>query len=188
MKLLYTLLLALLLSACGTGNNRALPPHNFSITNDSGLFFKNVRQLYYDFQEIPPGSNRYVYRIKSRNHSDRSPLIYPTLMIDWVKEEASILIEPNNYPGIPILLNIKIDCSEKAEVSYAVLDERGKENMLDFALKIYQAIEQGCILSLEIEQEFIPIMQDDMSKEAFRKAMLDYFALVRISPKLNKKK
>lgn len=172
---------ALVLISCNTNNSNRFDnkAFDFSITDDSGLYFKNVRQLYYDFQEIPPGSSRNVYRLKSRYKEDDYPVLYPTIVVDWVNDQASVLIEPNNYPGIPLELNIKINC-EESEEAFIVLDERGKENMLDFANKIYEALVAGCGLSLEIEQEFVPLMESEKSKEAFRKAMLDYYKLVRI--------
>lgn len=181
MKILIKAFVVLFLLGCNTEKVRNLEhdDFNFRITDDTGLFFKNVRQLYYEFQEIPPRSNRYVYRLKSRDKSDGYPGIYPTLMIDLIKSEASILIEPNAYPQMPLRLNVRVDCSE-GEETFVVLDERGRENMLEFANRIYDAIRQGCRLYVEIEQEFVPLLATEESKEAYKKTMEDYYRLVRL--------
>jgi len=181
MKIIKLLFIFLLILSCSPDNRKQLAMEDFSfgITHDSGIFFKNVRQLYYDFQEIPPGSGRYAYRLKNRETSESQAVLYPTIVVDWLNDQATILIEPNNYPGIPLQLHVKINCEESDE-AFIVLDERGKENMLEFANRIYEAIVAGCRLSLETEQEFIPLMESEKSREAFRKTMLDYFNLVRM--------
>jgi hypothetical protein len=181
MKNIKLIFILLLIISCSPDNRKQLTIEDFSfgITHDTGMFFKNVRLLYYDFQEIPPGSGRYAYRFKNRDTSDSQAVLYPTIVVDWLNDEATILIEPNNYPGIPLNLHVKINCEESDE-AFIVLDERGKENMLEFANRIYEAIVAGCILSIEIEQEFIPLLESEKSREAFRKTMLDYFNLVRI--------
>jgi hypothetical protein len=181
MKILRAITLLLLLISCNSDKRKQveLDEFAFKITNDSGLFFKNVRQLYYDFQEIPLGSNRFVYRLKNRSKSDEEPVLYPTIMINWLNDQANILIEVNEYPEIPLTLNVKINCEEKEDI-FIVLDERGRENMLDFANKIYDALIASCNLSLEINQEFIPLMRTEKSRIAFKKTMQDYYALVRL--------
>jgi len=69
---------------------------NFTTTDPSELFFKNVRQLYYEKEEWREAKLN-VYRYKDLNLGEDYPIINPAIVINWYSDEAYILLEPNAF-------------------------------------------------------------------------------------------
>lgn len=149
----------------------------FQMTPDSHLFFKNVRQLYYDVEDRPEAKWR-VYRFSDRQ--ERSPAIHPTIVIDWAKEESYLLLESDDQlANEPFFQVYEHDPQTARKYAYQ-LAERGKENMLEFATKLYEGIMAGHEFTIMINGQAEPFLQEEEARETFRIVMADYYRLIRV--------
>ncbi len=146
----------------------------FKIGADANLFFRNVRQIYYD-RESPDGKWQ-AYRFNERDTSNRQPSVQAVIVIHWIKEEAYLLIEPN-----PILAEEEsISVVVKNQSDTLLLRERGRERMLEFGSKIYEAIQAKKDLIVLSNGKYVPLLKDEKEREAFRITMADYYRLTGI--------
>ncbi|WKZ59437.1 MAG: hypothetical protein QY309_16430 [Cyclobacteriaceae bacterium] len=149
----------------------------FNITPDSHLFFKNVRQLYYDVEDLPEAKWR-VYRFSDRHI--KSPAIHPTIVIDWAKEESYLLLESDEQLANESIFQVyEYDPQTGRKYAYQ-LAERGKENMLEFATKLYEGIMAGHAFTVLVNGKEESILLDEEDRENFRIVMADYYRLIRV--------
>lgn len=167
------------LTACKIDRETAIDRSRFTfnVTSDSHLFFKNVRQLYYDVEDLPEAKWR-VYRFSDRHI--KSPAIYPTIVIDWVKEESYLLLESDEQlANEPLFQVYEYDSQNGRKYAYK-LAERGKENMLEFATKLYEGIMAGHAFTVLVNGKEESILLDEEDRENFRIVMADYYRLIRV--------
>lgn len=177
----YAFFMALLFTGCKLDREKSIDRARFSfkITADSYLFFKNVRQIYYDFNDLKE-AGWHAYRLSNRYRGNDVPVLNPTLVVDWRKDEAYVLIETNAVlADLPALVIYEQSSSSGITYSYT-LAERGKENMLEFATKIYEGIMAENEFTIDVNGVNIPIFQGEEARENFRVAMADYYRLTRI--------
>jgi hypothetical protein len=169
-------LLVSLLSGCKIDQDKKVnrEKFQFKIRADANLFFRNVRQIYYD-RESPDGKWQ-AYRFNERDTSNRHPNVQAVIVIHWIKEEAYLLIEPN-----PILAEEEsISVVVKNQPDTLLLRERGRERMLEFGSKIYEAIQQKKDMTIFSNGKYMPLLRDEKEREAFRITMADYYRLTGI--------
>ncbi|MCU0358267.1 MAG: hypothetical protein MUE95_11875 [Cyclobacteriaceae bacterium] len=151
----------------------------FRITADSHLFFKNVRQIYYDFTDLSQ-AHTHVYRLSNRYTGQDYPAIHPVIVIDWKKEEAYLLVEGNDIVNEENTWMIT-EVVPRTSARYAYqLSERGRENMLEFATKIYEGIMAENEFFIILQGKELPFLQNPDDRENFRVVMGDYYRLTRI--------
>jgi len=175
------LLLVFLLIGCKIDREKTIDRSRFTfrVTADSYLFFKNVRQVYYDFTDMKE-ARWHVYRLSNRYPGNDYAMLHPTVVVDWVKEEAYLLIETNDLLSESTVLTImEYDSTTGNTYSYS-LAERGKENMLEFATKLYEGIMAENKFSIRVNDEDLPLLDHETDRENFRVVMGDYYRLTRI--------
>jgi hypothetical protein len=180
-KILFLIVTLFMLSACKIDRKDTVDRDKFSFryTDETYLFFKNVRQIYYDFQDLPQ-ARWHAYRFGDRYTGSDRPSLIPVIVVDWSKSEAYILVEFNEMLAVETAIQIR-ERNKNSGVYYGYqLRERGRENMLEFATKIYEGTMAQNDLSVSIDGEFIPLFQDDDEAESFRVVMADYYRLTRI--------
>lgn len=152
----------------------------FKVGHDSYLFFKNVRQIYYDIKEIPQAHWK-AYRHGDRYQGDQRPAINPTIVVDELKNEAYLLIESNDYltARADALTVVEENKSNGRRYEYS-LKNRGRENMLEFATKIYEGIMAENTIKIKIDKQEELLFVNDDDRELFRVVMADYYRLTRI--------
>jgi hypothetical protein len=98
MKRILIFIVAIVLTGCNVKSDKKIDKDNatFSTTADSRLYFKNVRQIYYD-REDQENTRLEVFRFGKRNQSAKVPVINIALVNNWRYDEAYVLIEPNAY-------------------------------------------------------------------------------------------
>lgn len=177
----YAVLGVLLVTGCKIDREKAIDRSLFSfkITADSHLFFKNVRQVYYDFTDLNE-AGWHAYRLSDRYQGNDYPTLSPTIVIDWRKDESYVLIETNDVLVDLAMLSIHEKNPETGMVYSYELAERGKENMLEFATKIYEGIMAENEFTVLLNGEKIPFLQENGDRENFRIVMADYYRLTRI--------
>ena len=151
----------------------------YSYTDDSFLFFRNVRSIYYDFQDLPQ-AHWYAYRWADRNKKGDVPTITPVIVIDWYKKETYILVETNKFLEQESQLLIK-ETNALTGKSYTYsLSRRGRENMLEFATKIYEGLIVGNSFMIQVNAKYEPLFRQDEDAESFRVVMADYYRLTHV--------
>jgi hypothetical protein len=150
----------------------------FKTGSDTQLFFKNVRQSYYDIEENrAAGLN--VFRFSDRLLTDQKPIINLAIVVNYLQDEAYVLLEPNEMIGYDGILIRATD--EKNNISYNYqLSDMSKVEMLNFAAIIYDGILAGYVFKIELNGEFIPLLNDHKEREAFRITVSDFYRLTRV--------
>lgn len=146
----------------------------FKIGADANLFFRNVRQIYYD-RESPDGKWQ-AYRFSDRNTNTERPSLHAVIVVHWIKDEAYLLIESNSMLAKEDMISIVI----KNKPDTIRLNERGRERMLEFGSKIYEAIQAKKDMTVLSKGKYVPFFQIDKDREAFRITMADYYRLTGI--------
>lgn len=151
----------------------------FRITSDSYLFFKNVRSIYYDIQDLPE-AKWIAYRFGDRDQNAKNPSITPVIVVDWANNLASLLIEPNELLLEENEFYVREKNLRTGKFYQYTLKERGRENMLEFATKIYEGIMAENEIQIMYRNSFVPLFANDEEIENFRIVMSDYYRLTRI--------
>jgi hypothetical protein len=179
-RFLIFFVMAFLLSSCKIDRKHAIDRDKitFRVAEDNLLFFKNVRQIYYDFQDLPE-ANWYAYRFGDRPIDPKRPILIPVIVVDWMKSEAYVLVEPNE-----VLQNesefVVRERNKRGIIFEYSLKERGRENMLEFATKIYEGIMQENDIFVVSQGKEVSLFTNKEEMETFRIVMSDYYRLTRI--------
>ncbi len=179
-KILCFLFLTVGLLACNPDKERKVnsAEAKFTTSDASELFFKNVRQGYYD-KETMDAAKLNIYRIKERNQDGNQPIINLAIVINWRYDEAYVLTEPNAYLQQQDTLTIFWqDTVQQKQGIYEYLPG-SKEMHYQFASHIYNSLQDKHQLYTESpEGEQVPFLARRAEREAFRKTMMDYYRLV----------
>lgn len=170
--------MALVWCSCKIDHDRKADParFTFSVREDADLFFRNVRQIYYD-RESPDGKWQ-AYRLNDRYEGHERPMITPVIVIQWLKDEAYLLVESNAVLENEDALTVVIASSSKSDTLR--LRERGRERMLDFASRIYEGIQQKSNMMVQVNNQFIPFLDQEEDRESFRVVMGDFYRLTGV--------
>lgn len=180
-QFLTVIVMLFLLAACKIDRKPVIDRDKFSYayTDDSFLFFRNVRQIYYDFQDLPK-ARWYAYRWSDRYKGNQFPTLNPVIVIDWDKKESYLLVEGNELLVAEDFLVVK-EINQRTGKSYTYsLNDRGRENMLEFATKIYEGIMAENQLQIRTNGKFVALFQSPNQSDSFRIAMADYYRLTNI--------
>ena len=179
MKNNWLLLLSICLCmACNPDKNTKIDKSMvaFKTTDSSQLYFKNVRQAYYD-KEVMEAAKLEVYWLEKRNTSDEEPIINLSIVNNWRFDEAYILLEPN---AIITSSDINIRWVGEGGNEGAVTYSRGnKSEIVKFADVIYDQIQQKSQFEIQIGENWVPFIASSEDREAFRITMFDYYSLVQ---------
>jgi hypothetical protein len=151
---------------------------HFTIGDDSELFFRNVRQIYYD-RSSPDGTWQ-AYRFSDRDTTNDRPIIVPVIVINWLKDEAYLLIDTNDILNEEDYLQIVISETNSAKTDTVTLHQRGRERMLEFGSRLYEAIIANQKMTILSNGAFLPLLQETIDREAFRITIADYYRLTRV--------
>jgi hypothetical protein len=150
----------------------------FQMGDDSELFFRNVRQIYYD-RSSPDGTWQ-AYRFDGRYTGNERPIILPVIVINWLNDEAYLLIESNDILSEEDYLQVVISETMTSKVDTMSLDQRGRERMLEFGSRLFEALQANSKISVKSRDAFVPILTEEIDREAFRITMADYYRLTRV--------
>lgn len=174
------ILLAVLLLSCKLdGDKRVnLEDFDFKTGDDTEIFFKNVRQYYYDLEENKVAKLN-IFRYEDRVVEADHPLLNLAIVINYLQDEASLILEPSNFNSdAAILLQFKDNKNSVEELS---LTEFNRMEMLRFINGIYEALISKKRVFVEVAPEnFQPILVDSKEREAFRITVSDYYRLTRL--------
>jgi hypothetical protein len=174
------LVIVIVVPACKIDRKKTVDRDKFTfrVSDDSFLFFRNVRQIYYDVQDLHQ-AHWYAYRFGDRPVDPQRPIINPVIVVDWMKSESYVLIEPNEVLADESVLTIRETTRAGTTLEYS-LGQRGRANMLEFATKIYEGIMDENKIFIRRGENFAPLFIDDEERESYRIVMSDYYRLTRI--------
>ncbi|MDQ3394374.1 MAG: hypothetical protein M3512_09725 [Bacteroidota bacterium] len=148
----------------------------FSTSDASEIFFKNVRQRYYDRIEMQEAKLN-IYRLQERSLEADYPNIILAIVINWSYDEAYILLEPNEL--VPEN-EIKIMWVTKDSLSTGnyTFNYGDKISHFEFASQIYSNLNSDHVLFIFSNNENVPFLNNDKDRDTFRKTMRDYYRLI----------
>lgn len=152
---------------------------DFGTTHDSQMFFENVRQIYYDREEVAAGKLK-VYRFKKRSKATNKPIINLALVNNKRFDEAYILVELNSaFKGrtFEILWEDK-NANKKGTYQYTL---GNKKLQFKFASQLYESLEKGHQLFYKDKNKNIPIFNNSQERSAFLVTLKDYYKLIGLS-------
>lgn len=178
--LFFLLLTSLGIFACKIDRDKPVDRSKFLFTigDDSELFFRNTRQIFYD--RYSPDGTWQAYRFSDRYTGNDRPVITPVIVINWIKDEAYLLIEANDVLANEEELQVIVIDPHKQIADTLTLRERGRERMLEFGSRLYEALQAKQNMLVRTHQEYLPFLTEDIDREAFRVTMADYYRLTRI--------
>lgn len=185
-KRFFTYLIALLLPvACNIDKNKTISPtdiHN-KTTDNSVLFFKNMRSLDYDKEEQYE-LKRELYLHQDRNTTEDKPVLNFVIVYLWSQDRAYIVAQPNTFLSQYIEKNtgdtLKIrwkNPTTKAQGTLIYLAGH-VDTQYEFATRMYNTVLSNDELYLLPDQ--IPILDTKAERETLRITLLDYYRLVGV--------
>lgn len=186
MKAFTNLLLSILgisLLACQSDKAQTISVDDIDfMTNDaSEIFFKNVRQSYYDKQEIK-AAGMDVFRMADRNETADYPLIHLAIAYNWRNDQAFLMVEPNDKitnPEAFEIWRVHPERQDTAIIRYAMGNMR---DQVAFAHRLFQAINTEDQLVWFDGRSAVPIFDKFDDREVLRKTILDYYKLIGLTP------
>ncbi|MEM8569216.1 MAG: hypothetical protein AAGF85_22370, partial [Bacteroidota bacterium] len=163
------LIFLLLLFGCNVNSGKKVTLENFEFKtgDDTELFFKNVRQSYYDLEENEAAKFN-LFRLSDRVINDTLPILNLAIVINYLQDEAYLFLEPNKVLSQYDPLTIKWRNAEDGISGEFILESRNREGMLRFADKMYKGILAGYDFTLSDQQELLSTQSEI---DAFRITM-----------------
>ncbi|PSL04382.1 hypothetical protein [Cecembia rubra] len=145
------------------------------ITDADRLFFKNVRAAYYDLEGRDDAKIN-IYRYGKRIQEEQSPNLNLSILINRIKDEAYIFVEP-----IPETLPFKLIWNNQSKQESGELTFYGGGTLehYDFVSKLSPLLEENFRLEMELENgERYEILTDPKQRNALKTTIKDYFRLI----------
>ncbi|WP_154657089.1 hypothetical protein [Hugenholtzia roseola] len=187
--MLRLLLLLVFVFACNPDYKKQVKPQEVRnrTTQNSVLFFKNMRSLDYQVIEMPQ-TKRNLYRYKESPQDSTQIQIGLALVEKWDTDQAYVLLEPNEKLN-DFLAQEKTDTLKvywqnphtKAQGSLQFVWGHVDTHFI-FASQLYNALIEDCVFHLKskTQSEPIPFLKQSRERENFRIVMQDYYRLVNI--------
>jgi hypothetical protein len=178
MKVMIFFLALLLMGACESEGRRRVNRESlrFRTTDDAELYFKNLRRIDYDYQELA-AAKLDIFRHKKRRQEADYPLFTVALVVNWRYDEAYILLEANEALGDERPLMIEWRDSLQGLGGQYVLESNNKMEQLRFASQLYEGMQAGRQFYIEQPQGMQPFLQQPADRRVFRISMMDYYRL-----------
>ncbi len=170
----------LLLTSCEPSKPKLFDVENpsFQTYSDTELFFKNVRQIYYQLEDQAPTKLK-LYRLKRQNTKTQDrPIINLTLVHNWRYNEAYLLLEPNAFFENSGEFTVQWKNPANEENGKIQFERGNKKTLLKFAYLLYQKLKEDAQFWVVQQDKEYPLLADKQEREAFRVSMADYLRLI----------
>jgi len=148
-----------------------------AIDDASRLYFKNVRQPYYD-REGRDDAKMNIYRLGKRAILDDEPHLNVAIIINRIKDEAYLYIEPSAILEQEEIINIKWESENGTDRGELVFRSGDRYDHFDFVERFYPLLKNNASFSIEMSGEWYPLFQEQKARDAFRITSFDYFRLI----------
>lgn len=150
---------------------------DFRTTDDSEMFFKNLRQYYYE-NEIMDSAGLVQLRLKERVTDGDRPLINLMIVNNWRLDRAYLFVEPEGRLSGLDTLKVQWKNPETGETGLYTHAKSNVREQLAFATALYSSVQQGYALQAITPADTLPVLDTEAEREAFRVTMVDFFRLV----------
>lgn len=145
----------------------------FHVLESDELYFKNLRQYYYD-RETRDDAKVDILRFQKREKITPKAALNFSIICDWLHDQAYILPEPI---GVSDSLNYRVVVVGNDSTGYELGLSNHSEN-LDFAFNVYQAVLlDDCRFYLETGNGLEPMLETRAQKMVVKQVLKDYFKL-----------
>jgi hypothetical protein len=167
------------LSACNTSGSKDANENEaqYTTSDASELFFKNVRSIYYD-KTVMDEARLDIYRIKERIQAEDFPLLNLSIVVNWRFDEAYVLTEPNSYLQQMDTIKVMWQDTIRDESGMYRFTQGNKDTHFRFATQLYRSLQAEHQLYILDKEGKLDFMDRRDAREPFRKTMVDYFRLV----------
>lgn len=175
----FAFLCSVLLAACHTKQRDStnVGETSFKTTDSSLLFFKNLRQSYYEKEENIVAKAD-IYRKEDRNKDQTAAVINLAIVHHWRNEKAYLMVEPSELLASEVRLAVAWHSIDGKEQGTYFFDFGDMEMHRKFATAIYESIEAKHTLTVKSANQWLQLMPTEEEKDAFRTTVIDYLALV----------
>ena len=175
---LFTAAFLLVLASCNPAKDKQVNQQKlrFKTTDDAELFFKNVRQLYYEVQDMDAAGMR-IYRKKDRYTGNEHPTLNLAIVHSWRNDEAYVILEPNEamQHADTLVFQWQATDSTMGTLRYA---QAGREVQQQLATSLYDHIVQNATITFNGSEGPVPFPHNYAEAETFRVTMFDYLRLI----------
>ncbi len=149
---------------------------HFGTPEDAELFFKNIRRLDYDYENLV-AAKLDIFRHEERSQAVDYPLMTPAVVLNWRFNEAYLILEANERVGQARPLILEWQGKTAQQKGRYVLESNNKMEQLRFADKLYQGLRQGQQFFLVSDSTRQPFLDKPNDRRVFRTTMSDYYQL-----------
>jgi len=167
-------ILFLLLSSCSYKKPHSSGQRPFSVKPDRVLFFKNVRQIYYENEE-QKATGLILYRHHQRCKDPKKTCLSLAIVHNWRYEEAYLLIELNDQ----MVRNLQLNFKTKDTKDSVKIEQIKKEEYLAIAQKIKVLILQNAEIGIVDSEKTAPALTTEKEKDIYLTILQDYLDLVQ---------
>lgn len=147
----------------------------FRTTQPSRLFFANTRAFGY-YRKRPPGTDLDVYNLRKFKSTRKRPMLTPIIVDAYLKDEAYLFIEANEFPGLSDPMTIRIQTDSITDTISLISPSR-KEQLI-FATDFYEGILKGGKVEVMVRDTgFMEIYESRAERAAFLTVVKDYYRL-----------
>jgi len=148
-----------------------------AIDDASRLYFKNVRQPYYD-REGRRDAKMNIYRLGKRIVNEDEPILNIAIVINRVKDEAYLYVEPSGVFEEEEVIFIKWVSENEMDSGELVFKSGDRYDHYSFVEKLYPLLLANATFQVKIDGEWYLLFQEQRARDAFRITSFDYFRLI----------
>jgi len=153
--------------ADNTGDDRT-----FKVNSSNRLFFLNLRAINYD-REARTDAKMLLFRHKERNHLENQLRLDLVIVLNSLKDEAYIYLEPQGVDW-PLNLNASTINGSKE----FILENGNISTFLSYAQTLKPWIEEDAEFSINTAKGWVPLWEKQNEKESLKEILNDYFKLL----------
>ncbi len=178
-KIPFLLFISFVFVSCHPGKNEKQTESTaYSTTYDSFLYFKNVRRLFYNQQNIE-AANLQIYRLKETVEDEAERQIRFSLVVNVNKDHAYLMTEAGS--GLDSVNYILTENPEMKSIDTLEIARGDKDTHYTFANSLYGHILDGHnFWYVNAAGEEVPLLQQKKEREIIRITVYDYFRLVNL--------
>ncbi len=174
--------LSCLIAACTLDKDKKVDKDNprHGTTDSSVMFFKNMRQYYYEKDENrETGIVQYRYKEQPALNS-AEPGLAAAIVYNWRSGQAYILVETSVFFEDEAPIVVEWESQTKGENGQFVFERGNSHEHFVFAAELYTALQEGHGLSFLAKGSKYPLFVNKQAREAFRITLSDYYRLVGV--------